>query len=130
VEELLQTKNKGGSNTSSMSFFKALGVLKYIMIKPRIPIAIGTAGHDDLLCHTPVYFLMSCSPAELTSAFTGTCKNKKSKAYSGLSLNCKFVHGLINKNCQLFSGRVISPPPSFFSLKSVVTCITFTKSIT
>src|SRR5580693_1625853 len=82
-----------------MSFLKALGVLKYIIRKPR-----SIAGRDDILRHTPVYFLVSCSPAEPTSAFTGTCKNKKSKSYPGLSFNCKFVHGLIIKNCQLFSG--------------------------
>ena len=85
-----------------MSFFKALGVLKY-MEKQAPKHCYGA--DNDILRHTPVYFLVSCSPAELTSAFTDTCKNKKSKAYSGLSLICKLKTGLITKNCQLFSGR-------------------------
>src|SRR5580693_9427047 len=100
-----------------MSFLKALRVQKYIKNQAKLMTRLD----NDILRHTPVYFLVSCSPAELTSAFTGTCKNKKSKAYSGLSLICKLKTGLITKNCQLFSGRDTqnwdTPSPLFFCEK-------------
>jgi len=90
-----------------MKFSKVMGVQKYIKNQARLMTRLD----NDILRHTPVYFLMSCSPAEPTSAFTGNYKNRKSKAYSGLSLICKPKTGLITENCQLFSGRdiLISP---------------------
>lgn len=82
-----------------MSFLKAFGVQKYI-IKNALTGLSGLG--NDILRHTPVYFLMSCSPAEPISAFTG---NGKSKPISGLRKQCQLILGLTTKKCQLFSGR-------------------------
>ena len=82
-------------------FFKALGASKVIR-KSRV---LLPSFENELLRQPPIYFLVSCSSAELTSAFIGIAKITKCKLYLGLILNCKFVSGFLTKKCKLFLGR-------------------------
>jgi hypothetical protein len=54
-----------------VGFFRHCGVLKYK--KP----SISTWFKYDIFRHTPIYFLTSCSSAELVSAFIGFAKIRK-----------------------------------------------------
>ena len=82
-------------------FFEALEASKVIK-KSRV---LLPDFENELLRQPPIYFLVRCSSAELTSAFIGFTKIIICKLYSGLILNCKFVSGLLIKKCKLFSGR-------------------------
>lgn len=74
MEELLsnQKSEEGGSNCS-LGFLKALGDPKYILKKAK---RLNLALLNDILRHTLVYFLVGCTSAEPTSAFTSVANIK------------------------------------------------------